>query len=214
DQNDIRRHVNVFVDGENVRYTQGAVTPVSNDAEIWIYPALSGGSQNSGAAYVRDKNMNTANADPIGPSDRVLVIERIFDAPRDLVFKAWTEPERQAQWLGPRGFTTISCEMDARPGGDYRFHMRSPQGVDLWIRGVHREVVAPRLLVRTFSWRDSEGNLIRPPETILTVTLEEYRGKTKLTLHQATFASAADRDDHNQGWNSSLDSLSEYLATA
>ena len=73
-------------------------------------------------------------------SDRELVLTRIFDAPRSLVFKAWTEPRHLARWWGPRGFSVVSCEMDPRTGGSYRFHMRGPDGTDHWPQGVFREI--------------------------------------------------------------------------
>ena len=76
-------------------------------------------------------------------AERTLIIERVFDAPRALVFKAWTEPERLVLWWGPRGFTMPACTMDARPGGAFRFCMRSPEGTDHWLRGVYREIVEP-----------------------------------------------------------------------
>ena len=144
-------------------------------------------------------------------ADRVLVITRIFDAPRRLVFKAWTEPAHVVHWLGPHGFTGTIVQMDVRPGGAYRFHLRSPEGTDHWRRGVYREIVEPERLVFTSAWEDAEG---KPgPETLLTVTFEEHEGKTKLTLHQAVFESLTARDAHRSGWKSSLDRLAAYLAT-
>ncbi len=145
-------------------------------------------------------------------AERELVITRIFDAPRSLVFRAWTEPEHMARWWGPKGFTLPSCKMDLRPGGAYRFHMRSPEGDDHWSQGVYREVVEPERLVLAGAWTDADGKPTSP-ETLLTVTFEEHDGKTKLTLHQAIFESVTARDSHRGGWNSSLDRLAEYLAT-
>jgi uncharacterized protein YndB with AHSA1/START domain len=147
------------------------------------------------------------------PQERVLVIERIFDAPRDLVFRAWTEPERMVRWFGPRGFTSTIVKADFRPGGAYRFHLRSPDGADHWLQGVNREIVEPERLVSTYAWADAEGKATRP-ETLLTLTFEEHGDKTKLTLHQAVFESVTARDLHNGGWSSSLDRLAEYLAAA
>ncbi len=76
-------------------------------------------------------------------AERELVVTRIIDAPRDLVFKAWTEPEQVARWWGPQGFVTTHCDMDIRPGGAFRCCMRSPAGTDHWKRGVYREIVEP-----------------------------------------------------------------------
>jgi uncharacterized protein YndB with AHSA1/START domain len=148
------------------------------------------------------------------PAERVLVITRIFDAPRELVFKAWTEPERIVQWMGPKGFTSsIAGAMDVRPGGSYRFHMRGPDGVDHWQQGVYREIVPPQRLVCTYAWADAAGNPTRP-ETLLTLSFEDLGDKTKFTLHQAVFESVTARDAHEGGWSSSLERLGEYLATA
>jgi uncharacterized protein YndB with AHSA1/START domain len=157
--------------------------------------------------------MQTADLDrPAGASEaeRELVITRILDAPRELVFKAWTEPDLAIRWWGPRGFTTAHYELDFRPDGAYRVCMRSPEGTEHWQRGVCREVVEPERLVFTFAWEDSEG---KPGhETVVTVTLAEFGAKTKLTLHQAVFETVTARDLHQGGWASALECLAEYLA--
>src|SRR2546430_15569124 len=141
-----------------------------------------------------------------------LVITRVLDAPPRLVFKAWTEPERLVRWWGPQGFTTPSCKMDARPGGAFRFCMRSPEGTDHWLQGIYREVVEPRRLVFTWAWEDAQG---KPGhETVVTVTFAEQGGKTKLTLHQAIFESVSARDAHQSGWASRPECLAAYLAKA
>ena len=144
------------------------------------------------------------------PAVYPLVIERIFDAPRELVFKAWTDPKHLVRWLGPRGFTGTVIEMDARPGGRYRLHMRSEDGEQYWQQGVFREVREPDRFVRTCAWTDADGNPTGP-ETIMTVTLEEHHGKTKLTFQQV-FDTAAACEAHRIGTASALDRLAEYLA--
>jgi uncharacterized protein YndB with AHSA1/START domain len=146
------------------------------------------------------------------PADRVLVITRIFDAPRELVFKAWTDPRHLVHWMGPRGFRSTVLHSDLRAGGAYRIHMRGPEGDDHWTQGVFREIVEPERLVMVGSWADANGNPVSP-ETVLTITLEEEGSKTRLTLHQAIFESITARDGHRGGWDSSLDRLAEYLAT-
>jgi uncharacterized protein YndB with AHSA1/START domain len=154
--------------------------------------------------------MDAASNAATESADRVLTITRTFDAPRELVFKAWTEPERLMRWWGPRGFTMTSCEMDLRPGGAYRFHLRSPEGTEHRTRGVFREIIEPERLVMTRAWVDAEG---KPGhETLLTLSFADQGGKTKLTLHQAIFESVTARDLHQGGWSSSLDCLAEYLA--
>ena len=157
--------------------------------------------------------MQTADLDrPAGASaaELELVITRILDAPRELVFKAWTEPDRAIRWWGPRGFTTAHYELDFRPDGAYRVCMRSPEGTEHWQRGVCREVVEPERLVFTFAWEDSEGT--PGHETVVTVTLAEFGAKTKLTLHQVVFETVTARDLHQGGWASALEWLAEYLA--
>jgi uncharacterized protein YndB with AHSA1/START domain len=156
--------------------------------------------------------MDAASDAATESADRVLVITRIFDAPRELVFKVWTEPEHLMRWWGPRGFKMTSCEIDLRPGGACHFHMRSPEGTEHRTRGVFREIIEPERLVMTRAWVDAEG---KPGhETLLTLTFADHGGKTKLTLHHAIFESVTARDLHQRGWSSSLDCLAEYLATA
>ena len=145
-------------------------------------------------------------------AERELVIERIFNAPRHLVFRAWTEPEHMVQWFGPRGFKSTVLKNELRPGGAYRIHMLGPDG-DHWTQGVYREIVPPERLVMAGSWADAQGNPTRP-ETVLTLTFAEHDGKTKLKLHQVGFESVTARDAHQGGWNSSFDCLAEYLAAA
>ncbi|MGH7907403.1 MAG: SRPBCC family protein [Candidatus Binataceae bacterium] len=157
--------------------------------------------------------MAAENSAATRPEERVLTITRIFDAPRDLVWKAWIEPERLVRWHGPRGFKTTIITADFRAGGAYRFHMRGPEGDDHWTQGACREIVPPKRLVLAGCWTDADGNP-KSPETLVTVTFEELGGKTKLTLHQTGFESVTARDAHRGGWTSSLDRLGEYLAQA
>jgi uncharacterized protein YndB with AHSA1/START domain len=142
---------------------------------------------------------------------RELVITRVFDAPRELVFKAWTDPQHIARWWGPEGFTLPSCAIDLRPGGAYHFHMRARDGTDHWLQGIYHEVVEPERIVCTFTWADAAGKPSRP-ETLLTVIFAEHGAKTTLTLHQIEFESDTARDKHRHGWNSSLQCLAEHLA--
>jgi len=140
-----------------------------------------------------------------------LVITRVIDAPRRLVFKLWTQPEHIARWWGPQGFTTIACQMDIRVGGAYRFGMRSPQGTELWKRGVYREIVEPERIVFTFAWENKDG---RPRHELLTtVTFAEEGARTRLTLRQAGFETIEQRDGHVTGWTSCFERFVEYLST-
>ena len=143
-------------------------------------------------------------------AERELVITRVLDAPRSLVFKVWTQPEHLARWWGPKGFTAPSCKMDLRPGGAWRACIRSPEGTEHRMQGSYREIVEPERLVFTFAWEDDEG---RPGhQTLVTVTFAEQDGKTRLTFHQATFESVESRDSHHGGWSECLDRLEDYLA--
>src|SRR5207302_1394937 len=118
---------------------------------------------------------------------------------------------RAAQWRGPRGFTTISCEMDVRVDGAYRACMRSLEGTRHCRRGTYREIVPPARLVFTYAWEDAAGDLGH--ETLVTVTFADAgRGKTRLTLHQALFETESARDAHQGGWKSCLERFADYLA--
>jgi uncharacterized protein YndB with AHSA1/START domain len=153
-----------------------------------------------------------SNAVATEPSERELTIERIFDAPRELVFKCWTEPEHLARWIGPKGFsgTILTCEL--REGGNYRAHMRGPDGQDHWQHGVFREIAPSERIVRTYCWTDADGRPTQP-ETLLTVTFADLGGRTRLTLHQAVFESVTACDEHRGGWSTAFDKLAEYIAT-
>jgi uncharacterized protein YndB with AHSA1/START domain len=143
-------------------------------------------------------------------SDRELVIKRVFDAPRELVFKAWTDPEHLKQWSAPQGFTIPVAEGDLRPGGKWRSMMRKPDGTELWLGGVYREIVEPERLVFTHAWDDKNG---RPGhETVVTVTLVERDGKTEMTFRQGLFDSVESRDGHQGGWTECFDRLEELLS--
>jgi uncharacterized protein YndB with AHSA1/START domain len=154
--------------------------------------------------------VSAGNSVAAPPEGRVLVITRVFDAPRRLVFKAWTEPERLVRWWGPKGFTTPFCKMDVCPGGAYRFGMRSSDGTEHWLQGVYREILEPERLVFTWAWEDAQGEA--GPVTLLTLNFAEHAGKTKLTLQQAVFETVTARDAHQQGWTTGLDRLADYLA--
>ena len=145
-------------------------------------------------------------------ADRTLVITRVFDAPRDVVYKAWTDPESAAAWWGPKGFTLTHREIDVRPGGRWRVCMRSPDGVDYWAQGVYREFKAPERFVYTWAWEKPEGKPGR--ETLVTVEFAAQGDKTKMTFRQAEFETAEDRDSHRGGWSESFDRLAEYLTKA
>jgi uncharacterized protein YndB with AHSA1/START domain len=151
-------------------------------------------------------------------SDRQIVITRVFNAPREVVWNVWTEPKHMEQWWGPKGFTTRVTEMDLRLGGQWRFVMIGPDGTEYPIKGVFREVVPLEKIVATDEFDEGFEQVIDTdlPQGIVTTTIfEDLDGKTKLTL-QIVHASASDRRKHEEmgviaGWNSSFDCLDEYL---
>jgi uncharacterized protein YndB with AHSA1/START domain len=173
--------------------------------------------------------MTEKNNPTTPPPDREFVITRVFDAPRDLVWKAWTDPKHMAQWWGPHGFTNPVCEMDVRPGGAWRIVMRGPDGALHPAKGVYREVVEPERLVMTINhselseeWHDlvnpnRDRAAGKPPlEALSTVTCEEQGDKTKLTI-RLRFDSAAVRDallriGMSEGWSQSLERLAALVA--
>lgn len=149
-----------------------------------------------------------------------LIITRIFDAPRELVWKAWTEPERVKKWWGPKDYTSPACKIDLREGGKYLYCMRSPEGQDYWSTGVYREIVEPERIVIIDSFADEKGNVVPathyglsvdlPLEVQVTVTFDVQEGKTKLTLRLASMP-AVMFELAKAGWNESFDKLAASL---
>ncbi len=146
------------------------------------------------------------------PSDREVVITRVVDAPRRLVFDAWTKPEHVPHWLtGPEGWTMPFCEIDLRVGGKWRFLLRGPDGAEMQLTGVYKEVTPPSKLVATSSWGAPW------PHTLDTLTLSEDNGKTTIT-QTILYPSKAARDaaletGMKEGMAIGLDRLERYLRT-
>jgi uncharacterized protein YndB with AHSA1/START domain len=146
------------------------------------------------------------------PSDREVVITRVFDAPRTLVFDAWTNPKHVPRWmLGPEGWTMPVCEIDLRPGGMWHFVWRKADGSEMGMRGTYKEVIPPERIVHTESWGPEW------PETINTLVLTEREGKTTSTL-TISYPSKEARDaalktGMKDGATQSYDRLAEYLLT-
>jgi len=155
--------------------------------------------------------------------ERGLVIERIFDAPRELVWKAWTEPERMKQWWGPKNFTAPVIKQDFRVGGKHLSCMRSPEGQDFWSTGVYQEIVLQERIVVTDSFADEHGNVVPashygmtgnfPLEMLVTVTFEDLGGRTRMILRHEGMPADEMGEMASQGWNESLDKLAESLRT-
>jgi uncharacterized protein YndB with AHSA1/START domain len=151
-----------------------------------------------------------------------LVIERIFDAPRELVWKAWTDPEQVLRWWGPTGFSSPAAEIDLRVGGKYLWAMRSPEGYEFWNTGVYRDIVPFERIVCTQSLADEKGNVVPathygmsgdfPLEMLLTITFEDLGGKTRLTLRHEGFPAGEMMEGAGDGWNGAFDKLAASLA--
>lgn len=155
----------------------------------------------------QEKSSRANSNSAIAADDRQLIITRTFDAPRDLVWKVWTDIEHARHWWGPKGFTLPFLEVDGRVGGTWRATMRSPDGRDYAQHGVFREIVPPRRIVYTFIW-DAEPE----HEMLVTVEFTERGNTTEMRFVQGMFDSAESRDGHEGGWNEAFDRLAGHLA--
>ncbi len=143
-------------------------------------------------------------------ADLELHMTRTVAAPRDLVFRAWTDPARLVHWFGPAGCTLLAPEFDVRPGGAYRCGYEFDGG-RFWLRGVYREIVYPERLVLTHGWENEAGEVEH--DTLVTVTFLERDGTTTFNFHQAIFASVESRDSHGEGWGEAFERLEAYVGT-
>ena len=146
-------------------------------------------------------------------AERELTITRIINAPREIVFKAWTDPVQLANWWGPKGFSSTIHEADARPGGKIYIEMKAPDGTIYPMDGEFCEINPPERLVFISAALDKDNK--RLFEILNTVTFADVNGKTKLTLH-VRVSKIRSEDAHyldgmNQGWNGSLDRLTQFV---
>lgn len=157
---------------------------------------------------------STVNAELRG--DREIVISRIFDAPREMVWQAWTNPDHISSWWGPGGFSAPPCEIDLRPGGQFRIDLNGPDGNIYPCKGTFREVVEPERIVYDGPAGETPGcGAGLPPDATVTVTFADQNSKTRLTIH-TVLASEADRaaarsEGFIEGWEQSLDRLAETI---
>jgi uncharacterized protein YndB with AHSA1/START domain len=153
------------------------------------------------------------NSLDLEPDSHALIGTRVFDAPRDLVWQAWSDPKHLAQWWGPNGFTTTTSAFDMRPGGVWRFVMHGPDGRDYQNRITFEEIVKPERIV----YRHDGGGDVEPVQFKTTVTFEDLGGKTRLTM-RGVFPSAAERErvireyGADKGMIQTLSRLEQYLA--
>ena len=155
------------------------------------------------------------------------VISRVFDAPRERVWQAWTEVEHLKQWWGPKGFTVTHCNVDLRPGRIMHYCLRMPDGGEMWGRFVYREIVKPEKLVFVNSFSDEKGGVTRHPwspnwplETLSTITFTGQEGRTKITVQWILFDTSTElerktfeegRESMKQGWTGTMDQFASYL---
>ncbi len=159
--------------------------------------------------------------------DSDFVITRTFDAPRAVVWSAWTQREQLMGWFGPKGVTIPTCSLDLRPGGVFHYCMRTPDGNDMWGRWTFREIVQPSRLVFVVCFSDPQGGATRAPfdaswplEMLSTVTFEESQGTTTVTVRwSALNANAAEQQTFDQGhgsmqqgWSGTMEQLHAFLA--
>ena len=160
-------------------------------------------------------------------SSKDFVISRVFDAPRELVWRAFTDPERMQHWWGPKGFSVIASKMHLRPGGTYHYGMKAPDGSAMWGKFTYRGIDPPKRLVFINSFSDEAGGTTRHPlhsawplEMLSTFTFEDLGDKTRFMVRWTAYkATEGERktfdtshDSMCQGWSGTMDQLAAYLA--
>jgi len=154
------------------------------------------------------------------------VISRVFDAPRQVVWKAWAEPKELQKWFGPKGVENFHSTGEVQPGGTYLYGMRTPEGNEIWGKWVYREITPPQRLVFVNSFSDKDGGLTRHPfapswplEMLSTITFDDEGGKTRVTVRWSPIhATEAERKTFtdgmasmNEGWSGTFERLEKYL---
>jgi uncharacterized protein YndB with AHSA1/START domain len=157
----------------------------------------------------------------VNAAEQDLHIERLFDAPPEVLWAAWTVPERQKRWYGPKTYTTPLSSMDFRVGGSYLLCMRSPDGKDFYSTGKYREIVPRKRIVCTDSFSDAMGNVVPasyygmtedfPLELLVTISFEDQGGVTKMVLTHEGVPMGEMREATKTGWNESFDKLALLL---
>lgn len=169
---------------------------------------------------IKKQEIVKAKPNTLVPVKQKLIITREFDASLEHVWKAWTIPEMCMKWWGPKNFTCPTCKIDFKVGGKYLYCMRSPEGKDFWGTGTYKEIIPMKRIVYTDSFADENGNVVPatyygmevlPLELKVTVTFEEYKTKTKMTLTHIGIPAGTMFDMTKTGWNESFDKLAEIL---
>jgi uncharacterized protein YndB with AHSA1/START domain len=176
---------------------------------------------------VSDQNTNTNSGAKLEAEPHEFVITRSFDAPRELVFAAWTQEQHLKQWYGPKGLTIPVCRLNLVPGGIFHYCMRAPNGSEMWGKWTFQEIVAPKRIVLINTFSNKHGNPTRHPyvadwpiEILTTTTFIEVDGQTGLKIAWSPVnASKAEikifdslHGAMTEGWNGTLDQLAEHLA--
>ena len=202
--------------GDKTKLTLRMLFPSAAAMEqiVKTYGAVEGAKQTLDRLAEHLPTMSEKSNYVAGDKEREVVITRVFDAPRELVFRAWTDSKIMKEWYGPKVFTNTVCELDVRVGGAWHIVMRGPDGVEYPGRGVYREIVKPERLVFTSEATDKDGKVILAG--LATVTFAEEGGKTKLTLRVRATAMVDYAIPYlggmEAGWSQSLDGLAEELA--
>lgn len=162
--------------------------------------------------------MFTANDKAVAASDREIIATRLFKAPREIVWDAWTNPKHVVRWWGPHGFTRPSCRIDLRVGGYFNLDMRGPEGIIYPCTGKYREIIKPERIVfhgEAHECHPCGGGL--PPRSVVTITFAESGKKTQLSMktefESVELIEAAVENGYNEGWAASLDHLEDFVAS-
>ena len=147
---------------------------------------------------------------PSPSANLTLNVRRTFDAPRERVFRAWTDPRVLEQWWGPPGFTCPLAQVDLRVGGAYRLGMKPPQGDVFYLGGVFREVRPPERLVYTWKWEEDTETT---GETLVTVEFRDLGARTEVVLTHERFPDAGAVARHEDGWSGCLVRLAALLTS-
>lgn len=143
----------------------------------------------------------------------VLELTRIFDAPRELLWLAWSRPDMRVAWLGPVEWPAVRCENDMRPGGAWRTCLKSATSEEvLWQGGIYREVVVPERMVFTFKWEGTNHEDGTPVDTLVTIDFTQLPdGRTRMDFRHEGLKSEESLAGHRHGWTSTFDRLDRWI---